>query len=208
MGKARDNSNETKGVHNSTANPNYTYTSEWSENKWLYIPVIFFCTGAFLGYFLTMRDLLNESNWFKLCFIRVCWQWGCAIWLGLAMLTKDVSIKTKLIWLSSFTLIGFLLCYNAVFDLMKGEEKITGKINALEWVEHFAPSGTKYGTSSSYEDGEITIDMNGEKISVLMFDDAASNLLDLSKNKCLNGEVTVLYLRNLQAVLHYGCAEK
>ena len=183
----------------------YIYKSEWSENKWLYIPIIIFCTGAFLGYFLTMRDLLNESNWLLLCIIRICWQWGCAIWLGLAIFTKDISKKTKIIWLSTFTLIGFCLCYNAVFDLIKGQEKIIGKLNTLEWVEHFAPSGTKYGTSSSYEDGEVTIESNGKKIKVLMFNDAASDLWQLNKNKCVDGKVEVIYLRNLEAVLYYGC---
>jgi hypothetical protein len=84
--------------------------------------IIFFASGAFLGFFLTAFIPMGPSSWPWVVYGRIVWQLGGAVWLGVSgglMLAR--SLKGRLLWLVILSLIGGLLCLNPLRDVIENQ---------------------------------------------------------------------------------------
>ncbi len=84
--------------------------------------IVFFASGAFLGFFLTAFIPMGPSSWPWVVFGRIVWQLGGGVWLGLSggwMLST--SLRGRLLWLVIPSLMGGLLCLNPLRDVIENQ---------------------------------------------------------------------------------------
>ena len=82
--------------------------------------LIFFASGAFLGFFLTAFVPMGPSSWPWVVYGRIVWQFGGAVWFGVSGgLLLARSLKGRLLWIVILTLIGGLLCLNPLRDVIE-----------------------------------------------------------------------------------------
>lgn len=92
--------------------------------------VIVFATGAFLAFFLTAFPPMTERTWLAWVGARVAWHLGGALWLGVAV--AGMAHQSRLLGALAGIPLGFLLCFNAVFDLVKGPRRVDGVVEVDE----------------------------------------------------------------------------
>lgn len=179
-------------------------SSEGREVSRILIPSIFFILGIFFAFFLTHKDILSQSNWKILVIVRIIWQLGGAIWIGLAITTFFSTYKRKTINVFAFLFLGILLSFNALVDFIRGPIILTGTFIKQTTEKTFIPSsGYSMGTEQ-----DISViyfrDSNGIKYE-LEINTGYGEKIKSDLKLCDGNKIELVYLNRLDAIIMYRC---
>ncbi|MBW2262557.1 MAG: hypothetical protein JRG91_11340 [Deltaproteobacteria bacterium] len=84
--------------------------------------LIFFASGAFLGFFLTAFIPVGPSSWPYVVYGRIIWQLGGAVWFGVSCgCLFASSLKGRMLCVVLGSLVGGLLCFNPLRDVIENQ---------------------------------------------------------------------------------------
>ncbi len=103
------------------------------------VAIIPFATGVFLGYFVTGIWTPVPEDWWIPASIRVAWQLGGAVLLGLAFLHEGGALRFNAALVPALAIVavvgsilGFVFCFNPVLDLARGPAVQHGSVSFEE----------------------------------------------------------------------------
>jgi hypothetical protein len=171
----------------------------------LIIALIFFVTGAFCGFFLTSLPKLTHNNWFWLFAGRIAWQLGGAIWFCASVCDPQGESQ----WKGAVTgiILGGLLCFNPLFDIIKGPQKIEGIVTDVQ-VSH-GKIWRKNGAYSNTIHSRIYIETTDKRHQIKLSGRQANlwsdKFMSCKKPSCA---VHTLILLHTNIVLDISCSSK
>lgn len=166
------------------------------------IAITCFATGAFGGFLLTGMPSLTEGNWLYLVGGRVLWQLGSAIWLGLA--TAALFEATRWKFVLPCALVGGLLCFNPLLDLVRGPQVIEGKLAQVKYLE-----GTLWTTRMPTKTIEAIIEVETRDGGRERYHPRGRHANQWSETlrRCVTqrSDVRIVLLRRLDAAIQVEC---
>lgn len=166
------------------------------------VAVTCFATGAFGGFLLTGMPSLTEGNWLLLVGGRVLWQLGGAIWLGLA--TAALFEATRWKFALPFAVVGVLLCFNPLLDLVRGPEILEGKLTRVEYLE-----GSVWTTRAPTKTIDAIIEVETRDGERTRFQPSGRHANQWSETlrQCQSrrSDVRIVLLRRLDAAIQVEC---
>lgn len=97
-----------------------------------------FASGVLLGSYITDLWIPEPEKWWQPAVVRVAWQLGCAILLGLAIARAKQSphILPGTASLVAFTTIGVILAHDPILDLIRGPVHLRGHLSVDFHSDH------------------------------------------------------------------------
>jgi hypothetical protein len=84
------------------------------------VSLVFFATGAFLGFFLTAFIPMSPTSWPYVVYARIIWQFGGAAWLGASIAFMfGGSFAGRVICFLVCALVGAVLSLNPLRDVIE-----------------------------------------------------------------------------------------
>lgn len=166
------------------------------------VAITCFATGAFGGFLLTSIPRLTEGNWLLLVGGRVLWQLGSAIWLGLA--TAALFEATRWKFVVPFAVVGALLCFNPLLDLVRGPKVIEGKLAQATYAQ-----GSVWITRAPTKTIEAAIEVETRDGGRERFHPRGRQATQWSEtlHQCVTrrSDVRIVLLRRLDAAIQVEC---
>ncbi len=172
-----------------------------SEGVWV-AALVFFATGAFCGFFLTALPRLTLHDWIYWVGARIIWQLGGAIWFGAAVCVPLAEPYWKGTALGA--LLGLVLCFNPVLDVVRGPERWEGKITRIViWNDQI---WRRSGGYSLTVHGQVDIRGQGNAYQLELSGRQVSEWEKIFR-QCheSNSTIHAVVLRHLNVVLEADC---
>jgi hypothetical protein len=121
------------------------------------IAIVFFSTGAFLGFFVTNFSPATPHDWWISALIRVVWQLGGALAVTASAFREAMWVDKKNVTKlgAGMIAVGLLLCYNPLLDLIQGPEVLHGHLEVEFERSHTDDAKRKACAQSEFV--EVTI---------------------------------------------------
>ncbi len=166
--------------------------------------LVFFATGALLGFLVTALLPMSPETWWLWPLVRVLWQLGGALWCGWAI-AQAIGTRRGLT-VAGFGFLGFLLCFNAVFDLARGPLSVQGRIlqAGFEGGQFWRPAGPSVTYNKSLH-GSITMQDSAGLDHTVEPSGMQATRLGWLLEECSSEAAHMEALRHLDVVMELQC---
>jgi len=162
--------------------------------------LVFFATGAFVGFLVTALAPIRHDTWWLWPSVRVVWQLGGALWAAWGIGQAIPSARGAL--LLGGAVLGFVLCFNAVFDLVRGPlvDRVTLLDVTFQEGRFVRPTGSNAALHSELR----ATTSSGDEIRVRP-SGMQANRLQRMIERCSSNGARLIALRHLQIVVDLQC---